>query len=96
MLSEVVTCNCVRNPGAHAESNPRPSEEGVSFYHVLRPLDRHVDTLNEWTRTCSTAGVTIGAAIWTAHVLGVSRSVPGDAVRILHWPCICYGMAISP
>ena len=24
----------------HAESNPRPSEQGVSFYHVLRPLDR--------------------------------------------------------
>ena len=23
-----------------AESNPRPSEEGVSFYHVLRPLDQ--------------------------------------------------------
>ena len=40
MLSEVVTCNCVRNPGGHAESNPRPSEEGVSFYHVLRQLDR--------------------------------------------------------
>ena len=39
MLSEVVTCNGVRNPGGHAESNPRPSEEGVSFYHVLRPLD---------------------------------------------------------
>ena len=39
MLSEVVTCNCVRNPGGHAESNPRPSEEGVSFYLVLRPLD---------------------------------------------------------
>ena len=42
MLSEVVTCNCVRNPGGHAESNPRPSEEGVSFYHVLRPLDHIV------------------------------------------------------
>ena len=40
MLSEVVTRNCVRNPGGHAESIPRPSEEGVSFYHVLRPLDR--------------------------------------------------------
>ena len=40
MLSEVVTCNCVRNPGTHAESNQRPSEEGVSFYHVLRPLDQ--------------------------------------------------------
>ena len=40
MLSEVVTRNCVRNPGGHAESNPRPSEEGVSVYHVLRPLDR--------------------------------------------------------
>ena len=39
MLSEVVTCNCVRNPGGHAESNPGPSEEGLSFYHVLRPLD---------------------------------------------------------
>ena len=35
MLSEVVTCNCVCHPGGHAESNPRPSEEGVSFYHVL-------------------------------------------------------------
>ena len=35
VLSEVVTCNCVRNPGGHAESNPRPSEEVVSFYHVL-------------------------------------------------------------
>ena len=27
-------------PGGHAESNPRPSEEGVSFYLVLRPLDQ--------------------------------------------------------
>ena len=26
-------------PGGHADSNPRLSEEGVSFYHVLRPLD---------------------------------------------------------
>ena len=42
MLSEVVTCNCVRNPRGHAESHPRPSEEGVSFYHNLRPLDQHV------------------------------------------------------
>ena len=42
MLSEVVTCNCVRNPGGHAELNPRPSKEGVSFYHVLRPLDHCV------------------------------------------------------
>ena len=25
---------------AHAESNPRPSEEVVSFYLVLRPLDQ--------------------------------------------------------
>ena len=24
--------------GGHAESSPRPSEEGVSFYHVLQPL----------------------------------------------------------
>ena len=41
--SEVVTCNCVRNPrGGHAESNPRPSEGGVRFYHVLRPLDQSV------------------------------------------------------
>ena len=31
--------------GGHAESNPRPAEEGVSFYHVLRPLD-HVDDLH--------------------------------------------------
>ena len=35
VLSEVVTCNCVRNPGGHTESNPRPSEEGASFYHVI-------------------------------------------------------------
>ena len=26
-------------PRGHAESNPRPLEEGVSFHHVLRPLD---------------------------------------------------------
>ena len=31
MLSEVVTCNWVRNPGGHAEPNPRPSEEGSAF-----------------------------------------------------------------
>ena len=37
--SVVVTCNCVRNPGGHAESSPRPSEEGVSIYLVVRPLD---------------------------------------------------------
>ena len=30
---------CVRNPGGHAESDPRPLEEGVSFYLVLPPLD---------------------------------------------------------
>ena len=30
-------------PRGHAESIPRPSVEGVSFYHVLRPLDRGVD-----------------------------------------------------
>ena len=35
VLSEVVTCNCVRNPGGNAKSNTRPSEEGVSFYLVL-------------------------------------------------------------
>ena len=29
-----------RNPGGLAESDPRPSKEGVSFYHVLRPLDQ--------------------------------------------------------
>jgi len=23
----------------HTESDPRPSEEGISFYHVLHPLD---------------------------------------------------------
>ena len=39
MLNEVVTCNCVQKPGWHAESNLRPSEEGVSFELVLRPLD---------------------------------------------------------
>ena len=33
-------CSCVRNPGGHAESSPRPYEEGVSFYHVPRPLDQ--------------------------------------------------------
>ena len=32
-------CNGVRNPEGHTESNPRPSEEGVSIYLVLRPLD---------------------------------------------------------
>ena len=48
MLSEVVTCNCVRNPGAHAESNPRPSEEVVSFYLVLRPLDRFGQACALW------------------------------------------------
>ena len=26
-------------PGGHVEMNSRPSGEGVSFYHVLRPLD---------------------------------------------------------
>ena len=36
MLSQVVTCNCVRNPGGHTESglprgSMRPSEEGISF-----------------------------------------------------------------
>ena len=40
MLSEVVMCNCVRNPGGHAVSSPGPYEEGVSFYLVLRPLDQ--------------------------------------------------------
>ena len=39
MLSEVVTCSCVRNPGGHAESDAR----GVSFNHVLRPLDHDAD-----------------------------------------------------
>ena len=30
--------------GGHAESNPRPSQEGVSFCLVLRPLDTDVPT----------------------------------------------------
>ena len=36
MLSEVVTCNCIvfETHRGHAESNPRPSEEGVSFYLI--------------------------------------------------------------
>lgn len=33
--SEVVTCTYVRNPGGHAEWNPRSSQEGVSCYIVL-------------------------------------------------------------
>ena len=31
---------CSKPRGARSESNPRSSEEGVSFYHVLRPLDQ--------------------------------------------------------
>ena len=34
MRSDVVTCNCVRNPGRHVESNPTPSDDGVSLYHM--------------------------------------------------------------
>ena len=34
--------------GGDAELNPRPSEEGVSFYLVLRPLD------DNWTCTGGT------------------------------------------
>ena len=30
---------CSKPRGGHEESNPRPSQEGVSFYLVLRPLD---------------------------------------------------------
>ena len=56
MLSEVVTCNCVRNPWGHAESNPRPSEAGVSFYHVLRPLDLAC-MLTPYTLAADTVGV---------------------------------------
>ena len=41
-LRKVATCSCVRNPGGHVYSEPRPSEEGISCYHVLRPLDRLV------------------------------------------------------
>ena len=33
---------CSKPRGGHAESYPRPSEEGVSFYNVLRPLDQGV------------------------------------------------------
>ena len=54
MLSEVVTCNCAQNPGGHAESDPRPSEEGVSFYHVLRPL-WCINVAKKYTTSCSIA-----------------------------------------
>ena len=40
VLSEVITCNCVRNPGAHTDSKPWPSGERV-FCLVLRPLANH-------------------------------------------------------
>ena len=39
MFGELVTSTCVRNPGGHVESSPRPSSEGVAFHQVLRPLD---------------------------------------------------------
>ena len=41
--------------GGHAESNPRPSEEEVSFYHVLRPLDHRVEgkgTMRKFKSPC--------------------------------------------
>ena len=70
VLSEVVTCNCVRNPGGHAELSPRPSEEGFSFCHVLRPLDQ--------VSTLAPGHVHDYALAHTTHVtsLPCSRSMP--------------------
>ena len=66
MLSEVVTCNWVRNPGGHAEPNPRPSEEGVSWYHVLRPLDLNVP-LHTTTRIQRLGGVDAYSGCGSLH-----------------------------
>ena len=71
MLSEVVTCNCVRNPGGHAESNLRPSEEGVSFYHVLRPLD-----------LCAARS---GCKLIAQHALSVSEYASIKSTDFVHW-----------
>lgn len=46
MQSEGVTYNCVYNPKEHAESDPRPVEEGVSSIissgHYFTEMDRNV------------------------------------------------------
>ena len=81
MLSEVVTCNCVRNPGGHAGSSPRPAEEGVSFYLVLRPLDsasrglcpaRQRLPVHRYTsQSKSAASGIVTSTCWGSSMLGV-------------------------
>ena len=81
---EVVTCNCVRNSVGHAASNPRPSEEGVRFYHVLRPLDQLCVLV-----LLSVVFCMLDSSLWlfehdhvaiTAHIYGsVLAGIPGAA-----------------
>ena len=74
MLSEVVTCNCVRNPVGHAESNPRPSKEGVSFYHVLRQLDQLCTDLSLSVYTPTLWGDNKSANLLTTNPVSSDRS----------------------
>ena len=74
MLGEVVTCNCVRNPGGEPESNPRPSEEGVSFYPVLRPLVHGVQ--------CMVCGVCAAGT----GLQQIDRRAKTSALRLLQAP----------
>ena len=79
-------CDCVRNPGGHAESDPEPSEEGVSCYHILRPLDRRmlaiVNIMNFWMARVDDKGNEIASSRQVVcashedaptHLVGVHR-----------------------
>ena len=90
MLSEVVTCNCFRNPGGHAESNPRPSEEGVSFYHVLRPLDQFVVPVVR-----RAASLPVGACPPVLRMHAYARvHVLWNVTTVFYrmTPCCCHGL----
>ena len=63
--------------GGHAESNPRPSEEGVSFYHVLRPLDHMCDSTPTENARCREA---TGAHAELIHSKRVSHMACIDIV----------------
>ena len=63
MLSEVVTCNCVRNPGGHAESSPRPSDEGAVVQHPESAFMAHHLTYGH----CSVAALQLIANARVIH-----------------------------
>lgn len=76
--SNAVTCTCEQNPGGHADSTPRSTEDGVFFDLVLRPIDLEQEV------GCGAAGWRL--VVLLAYTRGCVCSTAGHASALLEGP----------